>query len=62
MNALIQNGPNRNDALKERKLHLAKLLYLVDTGSGKTTNVQTMTINLIKAEMGLIDNQIKKRP
>lgn len=62
MTAPIQNGPNRNDALRERKLHLAKLLYLVDSGSGKTTNVETMTISLIKAEMGLIDSQIKKRP
>lgn len=62
MIARIQNVPNRNDALRERKLHLAKLLYLVDSGSGKTTNVQTMTINLIKAEIGLIDSQMKKRP
>lgn len=61
MNARIQNGPTRNDTLKERKLHLAKLLYLVDTDSGKTTKVQKMTINLIKAEMGLIDSQIHKR-
>jgi hypothetical protein len=62
MNAPMQNGPNRNDALRERKLHLAKLLYLVDSRSGKVTNVQTMTINLIKAEMDLIDSQIQKRP
>lgn len=62
MNTPIQKGPNRNDVLRERKLHLAKLLYLVDSGSGKTTNVQTMTIESIKAEIGLIDSQIKKRP
>jgi len=62
MNAPIQNSPNRNDALRERKLHLEKLLYLVDTRSGKTTNVQRMTIDLIKAEMDLIDGQMKKRP
>ena len=62
MNAPLKNGRNRNDPLRERKLHLAKLLYLVDSGSGKTTNVETMTINLIKAEIGLIDSQIKKRP
>ena len=62
MNAPLQNGSNRTDALKELKSHLARSLYLVDSGSGKTTNVQTMTINLIKAEMGLIDSQIKKRP
>jgi len=62
MNAPLQNGSNRTDALKERKLHLAILLYLVDSGSGKPTNVETMTINSIKAEMGLIDSQIEKRP
>lgn len=62
MNTPLKNGSNRNDTLKERKAHLATLLNLVDTRSGKTTNVQTITINLIKAEMGLIDSQMKKRP
>ncbi len=33
-----------------------------DSGSGKTTNVETITTSLTKKEIVLIDSQIKKRP
>jgi hypothetical protein len=61
MNAPIQNSSSLSDTLKERKTHLTALLKVVDVRSGKITQIQTLTINAIKAEMSHIDSQLKSR-
>lgn len=61
MNAPIQNSSSLSDTLKARKAHLTALLKVVDVRSGKITQIQALTINAIKAEMGHIDSQLKGR-
>ena len=61
MNAAIQNSSSQSETLKARKAHLTALLKLVDTKFGKNTAMQSLTITAIKAEMGLIEQKLKKR-
>jgi hypothetical protein len=61
MNAATQNSSSISETLKARKAHLTGLLRIVDTKFGKSTAIQKLTINAIKAEMGLIEHKMKKR-
>jgi hypothetical protein len=60
MNAATQNSSTISETLNARKAHLTALLKLVDTKFGKSTAIQKLTINAIKAEMGLIEHKLKK--
>ncbi|KDD67784.1 hypothetical protein V466_17835 [Pseudomonas mandelii PD30] len=57
----IQSSASWTDTLKARKNHLTALLKIVDIKTGKTTMVQTLTVNLIKAEMSHVESQLKGR-
>ncbi|WLG51116.1 hypothetical protein [Pseudomonas sp. FP1742] len=61
MNAATQNSSSISETLKSRKAHLTALLKIVDTKNGKSTAMQKFTINAIEAEIGLIENKLKKR-
>ena len=61
MTPKIQSSASWTDTLKARKNHLAALLKVVDTKTGKATKVQTLTVNLIKVEMSHVDSQLKGR-
>lgn len=61
MNATTQNNSSISETLKARKAHLTALMKIVDTKFGKSTAMQKLTITAIKAEMGLIENKLKKR-
>lgn len=61
MNAPTQNSSTISETLKARKAYLMALLKIVDSNIGKSTVTQKLTISAIKAEMGLIENRLKKR-
>lgn len=61
MNAAIQSKISYSDTLKERKTHLSGLINLVKPKSGETTQIETMTIAAIKAEISVIEQQLAKR-
>jgi hypothetical protein len=61
MNTAPQNSSSLSETLTSRKAHLTALLKILDTKIGKTTAMQKLTINAIKAEMGLIEHKLKKR-
>lgn len=57
----IQSSASWTDTLKARKNHLTALLKIVDIKTGKTTKVQTLTVNLIKTEMSHVESHLKGR-
>lgn len=61
MNTAIENSSSQSETLQARKAHLTALLKIVDTRFGKSTATQKLTIDAIKAEMGLIEQKLKKR-
>lgn len=61
MNKPLQNSATWSDTLKIRKAHLNALLRTIDARQGKTTQIQTLTINAIKAEMANIERQLNRR-
>ena len=61
MNAAIQSKISYSDTLKARKAHLSGLINLVKPKSGKTTNIEAMTIAAINAEISVIEQQLEKR-
>ncbi|WP_460154914.1 hypothetical protein [Pseudomonas sp. S1_F04] len=61
MNTATQNSPSRTEMLKARKAHLSALLKLLGSRWGKTTAIQTLTANAIKAELTFIDQQLTRR-
>ncbi|MDR8385942.1 hypothetical protein MKS85_10400 [Pseudomonas sp. JL2] len=61
MNTATQNSPSRTETLKARKTHLSGLLKLMRSRWGKSTAIQNLTANAIKAELILIDQQLKHR-
>lgn len=61
MNKAAQNTSTTSKTLSTRKAHLTALLKIVDTKMGKITSMQKLTITAIKAEMGLIEDKLKKR-
>jgi len=58
----FRNSASWSDTLKARKEHLAALLKIVDIKTGKTTTVQSLTINLIKNEMSHVESKLKGLP
>lgn len=61
MNKPIQNSASWSDTLKTRKAHLNALLKTINAGPGKTSPIQTLTINAIKLEMAHIESQMNRR-
>lgn len=61
MNKPIQNSASWSDTLKTRKAHLNALLKTINAGPGKSSPIQTLTINAIKLEMTHIDSQLNRR-
>ncbi|HEX8591958.1 MAG TPA: hypothetical protein VF682_01550 [Pseudomonas sp.] len=61
MNTATQNSSSISETLKTRKAHLTALLKLVEIKIGKNTATQNLTVTAIKAEMGLIEQKLKKR-
>ena len=61
MNTAIQTKISYLKAMKSRKAHLNGLINLVKPKSGKTTNIETMTIAAIYAEISVIEQQLEKR-
>jgi hypothetical protein len=57
----IQTSASWTDTLKARKNHLTALMKIVDIKTGKPTKVQSLTVNLIKAEMSRVESQLKVR-
>lgn len=57
----LQNSATWSDALKTRIAHLNALLKTIDARQGKTSQIQTLTINAIKAEMAHIEIQLNRR-
>ncbi|TPG82139.1 hypothetical protein [Pseudomonas mandelii] len=62
MSIATQNSSTISETLKARKAHLTALLKILDTKIGGSTAMQKLTITAIKAEMGLIEHKLKKRP
>lgn len=56
-----KNSATWSDTLKTRKAHLNALLKTISAGTGKTSQIQTLTINAIKAEMAYIESQLNRR-
>ncbi|PZW58791.1 hypothetical protein F475_03695 [Pseudomonas sp. URMO17WK12:I6] len=61
MNKPLQNSVTWSDTLKFRKTHLNALLKTINAGAGKTSHIQTLTINAINAEMANIERQLNRR-
>ena len=61
MNKPIQNSASWSDTLKTRKAHLNALLQTINTGPGKASPIQMLTISAIKSEMTHIDSQLNRR-
>ena len=61
MNKPLQNSASLSDALRVRNAHLNDLLKTIDARQGKSSQIQTLTINAIKAEMAHIESQLKRR-
>ncbi|ROO02368.1 hypothetical protein BK673_27060 [Pseudomonas fluorescens] len=61
MNKPIQNSASWSDKLKTRKAHLNALLKTINAGSGKASQIQTLTINAIKLEMTHIESRLNRR-
>ena len=61
MNKPIQNSASWSDTLEIRKAHLNALLKTFNAGPGKTSSIQALTVNAIKAEMAHIESQLNRR-
>ncbi|TFB44924.1 hypothetical protein [Pseudomonas sp. F01002] len=57
----LQNSASWSDTLKTRKAHLNSLLKTIDARAGKTSQIQTLTVKAIKAEMAHIESQLNRR-
>ena len=62
-----QNSAQMPDYLKARKLHLNGIIVVLagmkklNASANKDTKVETLTIGAIKAELDLIDLQLKRK-
>ncbi|MDO9342591.1 MAG: hypothetical protein Q7T99_03800 [Pseudomonas sp.] len=61
MNKPVQNRASWSDKLTTRKAHLKALLKTIDPRLGKTSPIQTLTVNAIKSEMAHIESQLNRR-
>ena len=59
MNAATQSKVSYSESLKSRKMHLNGLINLVQSKTGKTTKIETLTIAAISAEMIVIELRLK---
>lgn len=50
-----------SETLKARKAHLTALLDVIGIKSGKSTEIQKLTIKAITAEINLIEHRLKIR-
>lgn len=60
MNKPIQNSASLLETLKTRKAYLNTLLKTIDARPGKASQLQTLTINAIKAEMAHIESRLNR--
>ncbi|WP_238343904.1 hypothetical protein [Pseudomonas lurida] len=67
MNKPPQNSAQMPDYLKARKLHLSEIVAVIagmktlNIRANKATEVETLTIDAIKAELDFIDLQLKRK-
>lgn len=67
MNKPPQNSAQMPDYLKARKLHLNGIIVVLagvkklNVKANKSTRVETLTIDAIKAELAFIDLQLKRK-
>ncbi|WEJ06406.1 hypothetical protein N2A98_03670 [Pseudomonas sp. FJ2-5-13] len=67
MNKPPQNSAQMPDYLKARKLHLNGIIVVLagmkkrNARENQDTKVETLTINAVKAELDLIDFQLKRK-
>lgn len=67
MNTPPQNSAEMPDYLKARKLHLNGIILIMantkklNARANKNAQVETLTINAIKAELDFIDVKLKKK-
>lgn len=67
MNQTPQNSAQMPDELKARKLHLNGIIAgmagmkKLNARANSDTNVETLTIDAIKAELDFIDRQLKRK-
>lgn len=61
MNAPLQSKISAFVTLKNRKAHLTELINLTKPRTGKATQIETLTISAIDAEIKIIEQQLKKR-
>jgi hypothetical protein len=61
MTELPQNAASWSDTIKARKAHLETLLKTITTNPNKTTQLQSLTIKAIKAELAQIESRLIRR-
>lgn len=61
MSTQIQSSTSWTETLRARKKHLTALLKIMDIKTGKTTKVQSLTVNLIKTEMSHVESRLQGR-
>ena len=67
MNKPPQNSAQMSDYLNARKLHLSEIVAVIagmktlNIRANKATEVETLTIDAIKAELDFIDLQLKRK-
>lgn len=61
MNTSTQSKTGISATLKARKTHLNGLINLIQPKTGKTTQIENLTIAANNAEMGVIALHVKKR-
>ena len=67
MNKPPQNSAKMPDYLKARKLHLNEIILVMadmkklNARANKSSKVETLTIDAIKAELDFIDLQLKRK-
>jgi hypothetical protein len=59
MNVTPRNSSTYPETLKAKKAHYSALLKLAQNQSGKSTKLEKLTVNLLKAEIVLINDQLK---
>ncbi|RML58176.1 hypothetical protein ALQ93_01573 [Pseudomonas syringae pv. pisi] len=61
MKKLLQNATSWSDTLTARKAHLNTLLKTIYATSAKMSQIQSLTIKAIKAELTYIESQLIRR-
>ncbi|MCK0549991.1 hypothetical protein KJW28_20545 [Pseudomonas syringae pv. aptata] len=61
MKKLLQNATSWSEKLTARKAHLNTLLKNLNATSAKMSQIQSLTIKAIKAELTYIESQLIRR-